>query len=237
VKISEGYNIDILFVDYLGEMKPAKRISTIQASSLYSQGKEVAEQLRDLAVKYEMPVVTASQVNREGYNNIQMNMKNTAESAGVNNTADLMITITQDPYLEKYGLFLHTIIKNRFGPKMQAFVSQCDYQHMRVRSATGEQVSQYKESMLNQDVNLSSFSEIKTNPETAIEMERIEKEKKALKEKSRMQGVRDKIGTKETPQETLTDNQQEKIVEETPKNKDILDTDILPRMNSWDSFT
>jgi replicative DNA helicase len=226
VKISEGYNIDILFVDYLGEMKPAKRSSTIQASSLYSQGKEVAEQLRDLAVKYEMPVVTASQVNREGYNNILMNMKNTAESAGVNNTADLMITITQDPYLEKYGLFLHTIIKNRFGPKMQAFVSQCDYQHMRVRSATGEQVAQYKESMLNQDVNVTSFTTLKTNSETALEMERIEKEKHDLKEKSRIQGVRDKIGTKESSQETSTDNQQEKIVEETPKNKDILDSKV-----------
>ena len=125
---------------------------------MYTMGKEVAEQLRDLAMRYEIPVVTASQMNRDGYENTQVSMKNTAGSAGINDTADFIISITQDPLLKASKLFMHTIIKNRFGPNSVAFISECDYNKMRVRGASDEKFQEYNDAMMSQNTVIEGFN-------------------------------------------------------------------------------
>jgi len=160
IKLSEGITIDICFIDYIQIMKPIIRKGSInnRNGSLYSFGKEIAEQLRDLSRKHKIPIVTPSQLNRDGYSNTNADMKNTAGSAGLNDTADFIVTITTDPYLEKYGMFLHTIIKNRFGPKMITFLTECDTMHMRVRSASNEMRKQYSEAQVNETVQIANFN-------------------------------------------------------------------------------
>jgi replicative DNA helicase len=158
IKRTKGISIDLLVVDYLGIMKPAKRVNSYTDGNLYTMGKEVAEQLRDLARYHEIAVLTASQLNRDGYDNTNSSMKNTAGSAGLNDTADIMVTITSDTILKQNYLFLHTILKNRFGPNMVMFLSQCDYPHMRVRSASPEKVKQYSDSQANQTTIIEGFN-------------------------------------------------------------------------------
>jgi len=160
IKLSEGIVIDICFIDYIQIMKPIIRKGSIisKNGTLYSFGKEIAEQLRDLARKHKMPIVAPSQLNRDGYGNTNADMKNTAGSAGLNDTADFIVTITADPYLAKYSMFLHTIIKNRFGPKMVTFLTECDMMHMRVRSASNEMRKQYSEAHINETVQIDNFN-------------------------------------------------------------------------------
>jgi hypothetical protein len=115
---------------------------------------------------------------------------------------------------------------------------------MRVRSATAEQVSQYKESMLNQDMNIT-FNEIKSTPETALEMEKIEQEKKNKKEKSRIQGLSNKHEyskptqektVDETPAPEVVELPQQKIDENSSKIKDILNSkpSLDPGVVPWE---
>ena len=140
IKLTKGYDVDIIFLDYLGIMKPSKSQFSSNNQSLYTSGKEVAEQLRDVARKFEIALVTASQLNREGYDNTQTSMKNTAGSAGINDTADFIVTITQDNDLKARKMYLHTILKNRFGPKDISILSNVDYDHMRVTDATDDDI-------------------------------------------------------------------------------------------------
>jgi replicative DNA helicase len=158
IKRTKGFDIDMLVVDYIGIMKPAKRANGIGSHTLYTMGKEIAEQLRDMAKAREIAVVTASQLNRDGYGSKEASMENVAGSAGLNDTADLMITITQDPLLKEHHLFYHMILKNRFGPNMINSMSKCDYSHMRVRSASNNDIKQYSEMQISQDGNADSFT-------------------------------------------------------------------------------
>lgn len=158
IQRTKGVAIDLLVVDYLGIMKPAKRENSYSERNLYTMGKEVAEQLRDLAKYYEIAVLTASQLNRDGYENTNSSMKNTAGSAGVNDTADFMVTITNDATLKQHKLFLHQILKNRFGPNSVAFLSHCDYSFMRVSSVTTEQYKAYSDAQVNQSITISEFN-------------------------------------------------------------------------------
>lgn len=157
---TKGVQIDLLVVDYIGIMKPAKRASSFKEQSLYTSGKEVAEQLRDLGAIYEMSVLTASQFGREGYENNQASMKHTAGSAGLNDTADIMVTINRDPYLKEHSMFLHSILKNRFGPNSISFISKVDYNFMRVRMANNKQIKEFQDHMVSNDMQLSGFSDV-----------------------------------------------------------------------------
>ena len=159
IKRTKGVDIDLLVVDYIGIMKPAKRASSFKEQSLYTSGKEVAEQLRDLGALYEMAILTASQFGREGYENNQASMKHTAGSAGLNDTADIMVTINRDPYLKQHKMFLHSILKNRFGPNSVTFISTVNYEHMRVRVADNDQIKEFQDHMVSSEMNLSGFND------------------------------------------------------------------------------
>ena len=82
LKIKRSFVPDILFVDYLNIMNSARIASHSANASSYQIVKSIAEELRGLAVERNVPVITGSQFNREGYNNSDPNMTNTAESAG-----------------------------------------------------------------------------------------------------------------------------------------------------------
>jgi replicative DNA helicase len=104
---------DIVVVDYLGIVAPARPSSN---SNSYSQMKMVAEDLRALAVDYDVPVWSAVQVNRSAYGSSNIGMENTAESMAIVHTADFIEAIISPPELEECDQIIMKIIKNRFGP-------------------------------------------------------------------------------------------------------------------------
>ena len=159
IKRTKGIDIDLLVVDYIGIMKPAKRNSSFKDHTLYTLIKEIAEQLRDLAKSRNMAVVTASQLKRDGYENKEASMKDVAGSVGLNDTADFIITIAQDPLLKACKLFAHMILKNRFGANGVPGLSKVDYDHMRVRTATADELNDYTERQINQTQSIAEFNE------------------------------------------------------------------------------
>lgn len=199
IKRSKGIDLDMLVVDYIGIMKPTKRANSIQQHSLYTMGKEVAEQLRDLGKRNEIAIVTASQLNRDGYDTTDSSMKQTAGSAGLNDTADLMVTITQDTDLKQNAMFAHMILKNRFGPNMIPFFSQCDYTHMRVRTADSTKVKEYNERRSNVDVSIDGYNgNAPTSAKSEAEIKKQKEAKKSKSAKARPTSKKAKTVTEET---------------------------------------
>lgn len=171
IKITEGVTLDFIVVDYLGKMKPVKRKDMINFShTLYSVGSDVSEQLRDLAVMHGIAILSASQVTRDGYDSNDPSMKHTAGSAGINDTGDLIIRITQDPDLKQLNLFLCYILKNRFGPNGKSFILRCDYAHMRIEMASPKEYKKYQDEKLNKEKTITGFTIIDPSQISIIEI-------------------------------------------------------------------
>lgn len=113
LKLKQGWVPDIVIVDYLGITAPAKPASN---QNSYAQMKAVSEDLRAMAIDYDIPVWSAVQVNRGAYGSSNVGLENTAESMAIVHTADFIEAIISIPELEEMEHALMKIIKNRFGP-------------------------------------------------------------------------------------------------------------------------
>jgi len=122
LEIIKKEKFDFLVVDYIQLMK-ANYPRNVNS---YEKFKEVAEELREIAVELNIPVITFSQVQRAGYNNSDMGLSNIADSIGIVNTADLVIGMTQSPEEESENYQTWKIIKNRLGRKGVSFKMQMD---------------------------------------------------------------------------------------------------------------
>jgi hypothetical protein len=112
-----GIEIDILYVDYINLMKPSYK----EKSDLYSDVKGIAEELRALSLQFNIPVVSVSQLNREGgllaFTDVDFNY--IAESLGVPATADFMAIFGEDDESMVYESELaYKIVKNRLGGRV-----------------------------------------------------------------------------------------------------------------------
>lgn len=159
IKITMGVDIDLLVIDYIGKMKPVKRKDVGNFShNSYTMGNDVAEQLRDTAVGLNIAVLTASQINREGYDSTDVSLKNTADSVGINNTADLMIIVSQNQDLKTLKMFTNIVIKNRFGPKDMQYLSKCVYENMKIRDASKEEQTKYIDIISQKEKSVPGFN-------------------------------------------------------------------------------
>lgn len=121
-----GFKFDIVFVDYLNIMKTA-------GNNLYLDIKRISEDLRGMAVRNNFTVVTATQINREGYDSTNISLKNTSESMGVIHTADLVLGIIQNPEMRADNQYILKVLANRDGgtPKDGGHFI-VDYDYMRI---------------------------------------------------------------------------------------------------------
>ena len=175
-----GVKIDFLVLDYLGLAKPIKIKSS---GNTYTMGKEVAEEIRNVAMELDIAILTATQLNRSGYDDINAGMANTSDSSGVNMTLDLLITITQDEHLRRSRLFANTIVKNRFGEKDVMLFTYCDYLRMTLTDASEDKMREYAEKIASTDQNIEfptvdSNSFITKTKSEAIEGEKSSKQTK-----------------------------------------------------------
>ena len=95
--------------------------------------KQIAEDLRALAVKRDMLVISATQINRGAWDATEVRMENIAESAGLAHTADVMYALIQDSVMHAEREYWLKVLKIRDG---QGKGSRCrftiDYEHMRL---------------------------------------------------------------------------------------------------------
>lgn len=113
LKLKKNFVPDIIFVDYLN-ICASSRIRGGAESGSYTLIKSIAEELRGLAVEFNVPVWSATQVTRSGYSSSDVEITDTAESFGLPATADLMIALISTEQLEKMNQLLVKQLKNRY---------------------------------------------------------------------------------------------------------------------------
>ena len=112
LKMKREFVPDIIFIDYLN-ICASSRVKNAQANS-YTIVKSIAEELRGLAVEYNVPIVSATQTTRGGYNNTDVGLEDTSESFGLPATADFMFALISTEELENLGQIIVKQLKNRY---------------------------------------------------------------------------------------------------------------------------
>ena len=95
---------DIIFIDYLNICASSRFKQNANINS-YTYIKAIAEELRGLAVEYNLPVVSATQVNRSAYGSSDVELTDTSESFGVPATADLLFGLVTSDELNQLNQF------------------------------------------------------------------------------------------------------------------------------------
>ena len=76
--------------------------------------KSIAEEMRGLAVEFKLPIVTATQTNRQGFTSTDVGLEDTSESFGLPATADLMVALISTEELEELDQIMVKQLKNRY---------------------------------------------------------------------------------------------------------------------------
>ena len=112
LSMKRSFKPDIIMVDYLNICASSRYKGNIVNS--YTYVKAIAEELRGLAVEHNVPIVTATQTTRSGYNSSNIELTDTSESFGLPATADLMFALISTEELEQMGQILVKQLKNRY---------------------------------------------------------------------------------------------------------------------------
>jgi replicative DNA helicase len=114
LKIKKNFVPDVIVVDYLG-ICSSSRMKHGAGVNSYTYIKSISEELRALGVEYNVPVLTAMQVNRGGFGNSELELTDISESIGVVMTCDFVFSIIRTEELDELGQTLIKILKNRYG--------------------------------------------------------------------------------------------------------------------------
>lgn len=78
MRMKKNFTPDIVFIDYLNICASA-RVKGAAAANSYTLVKSIAEEIRGLAMEFDVAIVTSSQFNRDGYGNSDVDLTNTSE--------------------------------------------------------------------------------------------------------------------------------------------------------------
>lgn len=113
LKTKKNFVPDIVFIDYLN-ICASQRVKMGAGANTYTIVKSIAEEIRALAVEFNVPIVSATQTNREGYNNSDVELTNTSESIGLPATVDFMVALISTEELEQMNQIMVKQLKNRY---------------------------------------------------------------------------------------------------------------------------
>lgn len=113
LRMKKNFVPDVVYIDYLN-ICASTRMKMGGSVNSYTYIKSIAEELRALAVEFNVPIVSATQSNRDGYSNSDVDLTNTSESMGLVHTADIMLGIISTEELEDMGQIMIKQLKNRY---------------------------------------------------------------------------------------------------------------------------
>jgi replicative DNA helicase len=131
--LKKSFRPDIIFIDYLNICSSSRFKSGSNINS-YTLVKSIAEELRGLAVEFNVPIVSATQTTRSGFGSSDVELTDTSESFGLPATADLMFALISTEELEGLGQIMVKQLKNRYNDPtiFKRFVVGIDRAKMRL---------------------------------------------------------------------------------------------------------
>ena len=152
--LKKAFRPEVIFIDYLN-ICTSQRFRNASVNS-YTMVKSIAEELRGLAVEFNVPLVSATQTTRSGYGSSDVDLTDTSESFGLPATADLMFALISTEELEEQNQIMVKQLKNRYyDPTLnKRFVVGIDRAKMRLYNVEQEAQNNIMDSgqvVLNQD--------------------------------------------------------------------------------------
>lgn len=134
LKLKKNFVPDMIYIDYLNICSSSRMKAMGGSINSYTYIKSIAEELRGLAVEFDVPVMSATQTTRGGYGNDDVGLEDTSESFGLPATADLMFALISNDELSNNGQILIKQLKNRYNDvgSNQRFVVGIDRSKMRL---------------------------------------------------------------------------------------------------------
>ena len=174
LKIKKGFIPDILFMDYLNLCTSSRYKNNINAGS-YFVVKAIAEELRGLAVEWDIPIVSATQLNRTGFMSTDVGLEDTAESFGLPATADFMFALISTEELEEHNQIKVKQLKNRYNDPVayRNFVVGIDRSKMRLYD-----VEEEAQQELNTDPKEKEGKVVRKTPSSTMTWDKFNEEKK-----------------------------------------------------------
>ena len=164
--LKKSFKPDVVFIDYLNICASARFKGGNISSYFYV--KAIAEELRGLAVEFNLPIFSATQTTRTGYVSTDIGLEDTSESFGLPATADFMFALMSNEELEALGQMKVKQLKNRYNdPSMnRAFIVGVDRAKMRLYDVENNaqnivDANQTKENYPKPEQAYDKFSEFK----------------------------------------------------------------------------
>ena len=114
LKMKRQFKPDIIFIDYLNICASSRLKQSGGNFNSYTYVKAIAEELRGLAVEQNVPIFTATQLNRTGFSSTDVGLEDTSESFGLPATADFMIALMTTEELDEKNQIVVKQLKNRY---------------------------------------------------------------------------------------------------------------------------
>jgi len=111
--LKKNFKPDVIFIDYLNicasfRVRPGSNVNT------YTYVKSIAEEMRGLAVEFDVPIMSATQTNRTGFVSTDVGLEDTSESFGLPATADFMFALISTEDLQELDQVMVKQLKNRY---------------------------------------------------------------------------------------------------------------------------
>jgi replicative DNA helicase len=132
LSMKKNFKPNLIFIDYLNICSSSRYKGSLVNS--YTYVKAIAEELRGLAVEFNVPIMSATQTTRSGYGSTDVDLTDTSESFGLPATADFMFALISTEELENLNQIMVKQLKNRYNdPTMfKRFVVGIDRAKMRL---------------------------------------------------------------------------------------------------------
>ena len=125
----QGIKLDAIVLDYLNLMH-----STLGNNS-YERIKHVTEQVRAMSYLFNCPIISATQLNRAGFDTDNPDLATISESIGLAATADVIVSIFQNEEDRELGIIRLGMMKNRYGPRGTTQAMRINYSTLSIEEA------------------------------------------------------------------------------------------------------
>lgn len=134
LKLKKNFIPDIIFIDYLNICASSRMKGMGGAINSYTYIKAIAEEMRGLAVEFNVPIMSATQTTRSGYGSSDPGLEDTSESFGLPATADLMFALISNEELAEFNKIMVKQLKNRYNDPtyLRRFVIGVDRSKMKL---------------------------------------------------------------------------------------------------------
>ena len=135
---SKGIKFKLVVLDYVNILKNWRNPNT---ENMYMKIKQIAEDLRAMAMRNDWAIITATQVNRSGFGSTDLSINNISESSALGHTVDAMFGIIQDEIMHANREYILKLLANRDdGHKNSRKKFNIDYDFMRITEDANSEI-------------------------------------------------------------------------------------------------